>query len=229
MLKKTIYFTFLLVFTLSFTFFSIPSNSTFAKDNTSSNNDALSPDTVITKDNVYKVLDYFGIEHNNLTLYKENAQLPSVTVQEFAEQLNQTKSQPREATLKDPISISPFQMTGGGGGGSNGGKGTATISKKVWTSRGYSLTFTQTGHYNKGKWTSAGGSSAQVSSNTDIDTGGYEITSAKFNAGVKSSGTILWQDSTIKINEYINVGIGHISVGSCTNYYTATWGTNYIP
>lgn len=229
MLKKSIYFSFLFVFALAFTFSSLPSNSAFAKDQSSSNGEELSPNTVITKDNIYRVLDYFGIDSNNFIMYKIKEQDPRMTVQEFSEHLKQVQKQPKEVTLENPISLSPFIMTPGpGGGGSSSGKGAATISKNWWTSNGYSLTLIQTGFYNHGLWTGAGGSRATVSS-TGINGYHYDIDSSTFNAKVKSYGTILWQDSIITVGEYLNIGIGSIEISKIKNYPTVTWGTSYIP
>lgn len=210
-----------------YTLFSLPSNSAFAKNQLSSNGEELSPNTVITKDNIYKVLDYFGIDSSNLTMYKIKEQDPRMTVQEFSEQLTRTEKQPKEITLEDPISISPFVMNPGPGGGSSG-KGTATVSKKWWTSNGYSLTLIQAGSYNHGLWTSAGGSRATVSS-TGINGYHYDIDSSTFNAKVKNSGRTLWQDSTITVGEYLSIGIGNVRISKIKNYPTVTWGTSYIP
>ena len=67
--------------------------------------EALSPDTTVTQENVNQVIEYLGLDPNNLdkesAIYLED--FPAVTVGELEQALKQLKQTPKEVTsTEDP-------------------------------------------------------------------------------------------------------------------------------
>lgn len=148
------------------------------------------------------------------------------TVGNLKKAINQMKAIPKKKKLKESVNISQKRYY------SPLSTGTRTVSHTLHE-KPYDLTLTQTGSYvskpQYDAWTSAGASSASVSSNT-AGLSYYEILKQDFNAYVSSPNTTnsaLHQNSDLTIGGYVGGSYGHIKVTEFKRHSEVSWTSIY--
>lgn len=207
-----------------------------AKGKSSSDGGKLSPDTVITKDNIHQVLEHLDIDPSNYTEYDTPVETnhQKITVGHLQKILKQSKEQPKEIKIKKTIknphkNKNPYQKNLLSLASSTG---TKTVDYTFHYTP-YDITYIQTGRYYIDRrydtWTSAGGSNASISSNSPVSI--YKILNMSFNAYVENSysyDSVLRQKSDITIGEYVGFSWGNVKVAESQLHGDVSWDASYI-
>lgn len=186
-----------------------------------------SPDTVITKDNIYDVLEYLGIDSNNFIETDETGKSVRTvgelekTFKEVTNKLKDIPTQGKEVSeAKNDFIISPYSYGG-----------TKMLYKTMDHGGSYTITYSVAGEYSyrddhTGYWSGVGSADASV----DSDAIGvvYKITSKDLDASYTANYINL--DAAITVTWYIGVDdVGLIPVGSNDITADINWDTSYIP
>lgn len=196
--------------------------SEIANTNIVANKSEIQSDTIITKDNIYDVLDYAGLDSSSFKQNDVNGSTTLKTAGELKDAIEQAKNETATVTnktTKDNSIISSNKITL---------KSTRSGSKKISTetsiSDAYTLTYSVSGQYTGSEWT--GVSNPDVDVDTDIDgVISYKIAPDAYLDASFDADTITLE-SYVTVNKYVAITYGTVCVGyqgiSATNYFYAS-------
>jgi hypothetical protein len=222
MLKKSIFLSFLVVLSLAVI---IPSNSVLAKSE-------ISPNTVVTKDNIIQILEYLNIDTSNYDETEVETAVenyPKVTVGELKNTIREMKQIPKEITINESstnkesfIDENDFSIYGS--------KGTRTVTRTT-NYDSFQLTLRQTGTYwsevRWDVWLEAGASSAEVTSLSGGEAD-YKILQESHTATVEKPNhpeSLLIQNADLLVAGYL---FGKIKISEFDVTARSVWDTSYI-
>jgi hypothetical protein len=166
---------------------------------------AITPNTIITKENIQEVLEYVGLSSKNL-IKDSSIEVNNVyTVGELSKAIEESKLIRSTATIA-PVNETPVENFA-----SKATAGTKTVSSTMYYSNSYYVTYRASGGYSGSKWTSSGTGSADVDTNSVVTT--YKISAEDYDVTHTSSNLKLQFEITV--DGYVGVGdIGLIKTSS---------------
>lgn len=190
----------------------------------------ISPNTVITKDNIYDVLSYLGIDSTGFIRTDEENSLENITVGQLEDIISYRTmdSSDNEASL----AVAPLRsialsdnLTMPSAARSGIGYGTGTIVlRRVSDLDSYKLTYTCSAMYSGGRWTGIGNCDVTINESYLIAGIKYKITEKKnLSASMSTDKSKITMNSTVVVGAFLSVAnTGLIPV----NFYEVK-ATNY--
>lgn len=179
----------------------------------------ISSDTVITKDNVYDVLKYLGIDSSNFEP-SGNVKSGCVTVWELEKTISEIKNAPTEPKTSKSFATSDNQI----------GLMAITVNKSLYHTSDYdqySLTVSCTGTYDLGTpgWIGCSGGSASVDYWNPIVA---KINgNPSINTYLNATKTQVCMAYTVVVDKYVGIAnSGIIYIGSATHTGNAYWSAS---
>lgn len=190
-------------------------------DGLASASGALSPDTIITNENVNQVIEYLGLDPR--ALKKADAVAFSddsvtVTVGELEQALNQLKQLPKEVTsTENPNAIAPR---------TDFCTGMKMFYYTTNLGESFELSYEASSNYSWNKFTSVNNATVQVIDNDDNLLTTFTIASRDVGAQVIDDGKKVELKAKVKVDSWLSVGnIGLIKVTTTTVNTTKEWTT----
>jgi len=205
------------------------SGSVWAKESRNSirdRSDKISLDTIITKDNIYSVLNYLGLDSNNFAMSESPCVSTNLTVKDFqlmivdakknAEPLpNLSASTFNKAIVNNQSNISTKSLTGSG-------------SRYLYRTidYGYNLTYSCSGQYKNGIWTGVSAGNVSLNEGLVLIGAKHKIDKVNnINCSVQSNKTTIIMSTSVIIGSYVTIGIGLFRISqstvTATNYFYA--------
>ncbi len=166
-----------------------------------------SDETIVTKDNILKILDDFGIEHSEF-IYSNETAVEEYTVGELREALSKVDN---EESGKNLIESSKLQTNA-----AVSTQATSSKTKKIsetFDHNGYSLTHSVTVKYKGSSFTDVTGT--DISIDSDLLPIVYKITKETENS-VSFTKTKVTQTYNIDVSSYVGVKYGLVKIGTST-------------
>jgi hypothetical protein len=197
---------------------------------------SFSKSTVITKDNIYEVLDYCGLDRSALKKDIDHKSFGAVTVGDLEDAINKAKKIPKMIARKDKptnvesssIGVTPNKITPMNT--STTGIETVAENSEAWIG-GPIVRFSCSGHYyNDGTtkyWTSEAGGAGITMVSGQAGTTFYDIDFVnKLDTSVQDPST---SDSELVLDYGCQIGtyLGVKDLGSVEIYHNTIAGTNY--
>ncbi|MFC9776579.1 hypothetical protein [Paenibacillus chitinolyticus] len=185
--------------------------------------EALSSDTIVTKENVNQVVKYLGLDPGTLTRTDASTDdSVTVTVGELQQALNQLKQapSPREVTpTENPKTIAPLAP-------STFCTGLKMLYYTTNLGGSFELSYEVAANYSWNKFTSAGNATVSVIDNDDNLFTSFTIASKDVGAKVTNSGDKVELSATVKVDSWLSVGsVGLIKVMTTTVKTSKEWNT----
>ncbi|MNN18526.1 hypothetical protein D3C81_1317370 [compost metagenome] len=183
--------------------------------------EALSPDTIVTKENVNQVVEYLGLDPSDLKKIDDSSDdSVTVTVGELQQVLNQLEQAPKEVTSTENLNeIAPLASSGFCSG----------LQMLYYTTNlggSFELSYEVGANYSWNKFTSANNATASVIDNDDNLLTTFTIASKEVGAKVTSEGEKIEMKATVKVDSWISIGsVGLIKVMTTTVNTTKEWTT----
>jgi hypothetical protein len=183
----------------------------------------LSPDTIVTKENVKQVIEYLGLDPGDLKkadAFSDDS--VTATVGELEQALNQLKQEPKEVTSKENLNaISPIAAPAAP---------FCTGMKMLYytTNLGgsFELSYEAAANYSWNAFTTVNNATVQVIDNDDNLFTSFTIASRDVGAVVNSSGSKVTLTATVKVDSWLSVGsVGLIKVQTTTVNTSKEWTT----
>lgn len=190
--------------------------------------DSISPNTIITENNINEVLNYLGIDSSKFIKNdtpSDNVQIITVGdlqkyIKEFETQSHKTiVNKEYTNTLNAPRKL-PMNNTSAAAG--------TVMLYQTTNDDGFSLDFSVAGNYRSGKWTGSGAADVSISSPDIVFVRKIDSKNV-MNVTVQDSGKNLHLNSDIKVGTYLGVKWGIVEIGSQDVRTQVNWGSEYIP
>jgi len=211
---------------LMLTVFMVPAQA--ASPTAQAKGTSISPNTVITKDNMNEVLKYLGIDSSNFIQTDESKNSKIETVKDLENAIQQCKKQP--SVINSTYSETNVSSVSAN---SNSAMATAnavgTVMMYLTTNcDGYTLTYSVAGQYSGAKWTGCGGAWVSIDSLDVIFV--RKVDSVSFNITLTDNNNNLCMKAAVNVGLYIGLKYGIVKVSSQTVNTTANFGAGwYIP
>lgn len=181
--------------------------------------DTITPSTVITEENITKVLNYVGLNSNSFTKTEGSECYDSHTVKDLQNAIAQYKDEANRS--KKVNSITNNNTTAGRSNVlASSSSGVVSLSQTADMST-YSILFEVAAGYRNGKWTSYSGPKATID---DPDVGLiHKITKQSHKVSFRDSATTLAMDSAVEVTAYYGIKDLKVKIGSETVNSTSYW------
>ncbi|EJW13745.1 hypothetical protein M5X00_05410 [Paenibacillus alvei] len=183
----------------------------------------LTPDTIITNENVYQVIEYLGLDPRDLKKSDTDDSIP-VTVGELEQALNQSKQLPKEVTSTENLNkVAPLAA-------SSFCTGFQNLYYTTNLGGSFELSYEVGINYSWNKYTSVNSATVSVIDNDDNALTSFTIASKDVGANVIDSGNKVELKATVKVDSWFTVaGVGLIKLTTTTVKTSKEWTTTSIP
>lgn len=183
----------------------------------------LTPDTIITNENVDQVIEFLGLDPSDLKKSDTDDSI-TVTVGELEQALNQAKQLPKEVTSTENLNgIAPLAAPGFCTGFQN-------LYYTTNLGGSFELSYEVGINYSWNKYTSVNSATASVIDNDDNALTSFTIASKDVGANVIDDGKKVELKATVKVDSWFTVGgVGLVKISTTTVKTSKEWTTTSIP
>ncbi|GGG87154.1 hypothetical protein [Paenibacillus radicis (ex Gao et al. 2016)] len=180
----------------------------------------LSPDTIVTKENVNQVVEYLGLDPRDLKKANASDESVTVTVGELQQVINQLKQAPKEVTSTENLNvIAPLAS-------SDFCTGLKMLYYTTNLGGSFELSYEVAANYSWNKFTSVNNATVSVIDNDDNLLTTFTISSREVGAKVISSGAKVELTAKVKVDSWLSVGnVGIIKVMTTSVNTSKEWNT----
>ncbi|CAM4519652.1 MAG: hypothetical protein E7L01_15605 [Paenibacillus macerans] len=187
---------------------------------------ALSPDTIVTEENVNQVIEYLGLDPRNLEkadAFSDDS--VTVTVGELQQALNQLKQAPKEVTSTENLEVTPTENLNEIAP-SDFCSGLKMLYYTTNLGGSFELSYEVAANYSWNKFTSVNNATVEVIDNDQNPLTTFTIASKDVGAKVTSDGEKVELKAKVEVDSWISIGnMGLIKVTTTTVRTTKEWNT----